>query len=150
MSPVRSWSLAVLVTVLVSALGVWPGNIPLFWSACLGVAGGAVTLLATRYAGPLDPLWRAVPDPAGSATDLQAANLAGRLAEAAVDQVRFVSRVQPRLRALAEAAVRERGLSGTEAADFLGPDLAELISSPHAELPPPHRAAELLARLEKP
>lgn len=150
MSPGRSWFLAFFVAVLVAALGVWPGNIPLFWSACLGIAGGSVTLLATRYAGPLDPLWRAVPDPAGSATDLQAANLAGRLAEAAGDQLRFVSRVQPRLRALADAAVRERGLSGAEAADFLGPELSELISSPFAPLPPPQRVAELLARLEKP
>jgi hypothetical protein len=149
-NPGRSWFLAIAVAIAIAALGVWPGNIPLFWSACLGIAGGSVTLLATRYAGPLDPLWRALPDPSGSATDLQAANLASRLAEAAADQVRFVSRVQPRLRALAAAAVRERGLSGAAAADFLGPELSELISSPHAELPPPHRVAELLARLEKP
>lgn len=150
MNPGRSWFLAVLVAVVVAALGVWPGNIPLFWSVCLGTAAGAVALLSARYAGPIDPLWRPAPDPPSSATDLQAANLAGRLAEAAADQIRFVTRVQPRLRALAAAAVRERGLSDAEAATFLGPDLSYLISSPQAELPSPHRVAELLARLEKP
>ncbi|HVK24757.1 MAG TPA: hypothetical protein VM677_25640 [Actinokineospora sp.] len=153
MSPGRSWFIALLVGAVVAGLAVWPGNIPVFWAVGIGVPAAAVTLLATRYAGPLDPLWSAVPDGVGPATELQAANLASRLAEAADDQSRFVTRIQPRLRRLATAALRERGMSDVDseaAKAFLGNELHTVITSPTAELPPPARLAALLNRLERP
>ncbi|CRK61543.1 hypothetical protein [Alloactinosynnema sp. L-07] len=149
----RSWFIALLAGAVVAALAVWPGNIPVFWAVGIGVPVAAVTLLGARYAGPLDPLWSAVPDGAGPATELQAANLAGRLAEAADDQPRFVTRIQPRLHRLATAALRERGLSDmdSEAAKaFLGAELHSVLTSPRANLPPPDRLAAMLDRLERP
>ncbi|WP_436493717.1 hypothetical protein [Actinokineospora sp. HUAS TT18] len=153
MSPARSWIIALLVGAVVAALAVWPGNIPVFWAVCVGIPTAAVTLLSTRYAGPLDPLWSAVPDGTGPATELQATNLASRLAEAATDQSRFITRIQPRLRRLAAAALRERGVSdldSEEAKALLGYELHAVITSPTATLPPPDRLAALLNRLEIP
>ncbi len=153
---VKSAVLAFLAGVVVAAVGVWPGDIPLFWAVALGVPAAALTVVGSRFAGPLEPMWSAVPDESGSATEMQAANLVTRLAEAAADPTRFQSRVQPRLRRLAVATLRGRpgtrdlvDLTDPRARPALGDELHELLTSPVAVLPPAQRVAELLDRLEE-
>ncbi|MGX7825309.1 hypothetical protein ACTG9Q_09465 [Actinokineospora sp. 24-640] len=153
MSTLRVVVLAVLVGVAVAGVSMWPGNVPLFWAAALAVPAAALTALGARLSGPLEPLWTAVPDAPSAPAQLQAATLTARLAEAAADRDRFLSRVQPRLRALAEARLRARwpdlsGMDDPRARSLLGEDHATL-TAPDAPLPSPQGVARLLDLLEE-
>ncbi|MGQ0840797.1 hypothetical protein [Actinokineospora sp.] len=154
MTTARSLALALVAGVAVAGFSVWPGDIPLLWGIALGIPAAAVTVLGARMSGPLEPSWAAEPDLPSPATEMQSANLATRFAEAAGDQTRFVSRVQPRLRRLALARLRERhpdlsDVDDPRARAVLGVELHRLLTSPGAALPSPQRMAELLDRLEE-
>ncbi|MCG8920491.1 hypothetical protein L6E12_32465 [Actinokineospora sp. PR83] len=153
MNTVRTAAVAVAAGVAVAGLGVWPGDLPVFWAVTLGVPAAAVAAVGARFSGALEPRWAPLPDPADSATEPQAANLATRLAEAADDPVRFHTRLRPRLRRLALATLRaEHGVSDLDdprAVDLLGADLHALLTDPAAVLPGPERLERMLARLEE-
>ncbi|GLZ39858.1 hypothetical protein [Actinokineospora sp. NBRC 105648] len=152
MNALKTAAIALLAGTTVVAVGVWPGDIPLFWAIALAVPAAAIAAVGARAAGPLEPVWSAVPDEHGSATMPQAANLATRLAEAHQDPYRFRTRIQPRLRKLAEAHLHAHRISTVDdprAVAVLGAELHHLVTSPTAVLPPARRVVELLARLEE-
>ena len=112
-------------------------------------------LLLTTPPG-IEPTWTAPPIPPSAAAHLDASTLASRLDDAAVDQGRFRSRVQPRLAALALAKLRGRhgladlaDLTDQRATTALGPDLHRLLTDPAATLPEPPVLQALLNRLEE-
>ncbi|OLR90014.1 hypothetical protein [Actinokineospora bangkokensis] len=151
MTTLRTAAIAALAGVGVVVLAAWPGDLPVFWAVVLGVPAAAVAFAGARFAGPLEPDWAPLPEPAGTATNPQAATLAGRLAEAAEDPHRFRSRIRPRLLRLADARLLAHGVSGVDdprARGLLGAELHRLLIDPRAELPPPGRFTELLHQLE--
>ena len=129
--------------------------VPILWALLLGLPVGALVLLGSLLAGAADANWEPVPAPHVVPAELHASTLATRFAEAAEDQHRFTSRVQPRLRRLAIAVLR--GRSGTEdlttlddprAKRALGPELHSLLTDRRARLPEPRRLVALLDELE--
>ncbi len=151
---VRNLAAALIGGLLVAGVSLWPGELPVFWAIALSIPAAAITLLGARVSGPLEPTWTAVPDGPTSITEMRASTLATRLAEASRDQARFVSRVQPRLRGLALARLRERHpdlstMDDPRATASLGDELHALLCSPKAVLPTPRRLAVLLDRLEE-
>lgn len=157
MSVLRSGLLAVLVAAAVVALAIFLIAIPPVWAVLLGLVAGAFTLVAAMLTGNTDPNWAPVPEPAHAAAVLQASTLAARLAEAATDDYRYHSRIQPRLRKLALGTLRQRsGMHDlTDLADprvraLLGDELHPLLVARSGAVPTPRRIAELLARLEEP
>lgn len=146
----RAITLAVVVTA-VTAFVLTRVGAPWHWAVPIAVPVGALALLASRLPRATDVVWSPPPATISTATSTQAGALAGRLAEAAVDQDRFVTRVQPRLRRLAEARLRQRhgvpGLDDPRARDLLGADLHRLLTDPTAPLPEPSKLADLLEDL---
>ncbi|GAA2680280.1 MULTISPECIES: hypothetical protein [Actinosynnema] len=127
---------------------------PLHWAALTALPVAALAHLATRLPGGGDVLWSPVRDHAATSsqhTHHQASVLAGRLADATEHPVRFTTRVQPRLRALALARLRQRhgvsDLADPRAARLLGPELHALLTDPGATAPPPDVLARLLEDL---
>jgi hypothetical protein len=124
---------------------------PLHWAVLVAVPVVALGVLAARLPRATDVVWAPPPTAPSAATTTHASTLAGRLAEAAVDHDRFTVRVQPRLRRLVEARLRQRhdvpDLADPRAAAVLGPELHRLVTDPAATLPEPSRLAELLERL---
>ncbi|MEJ2857169.1 MULTISPECIES: hypothetical protein [unclassified Saccharothrix] len=124
---------------------------PLHWAVLVAVPVVALGVLVVRLPRATDVVW--APPPAGpsAATTSHASTLASRFAEAAIDHDRFTLRVQPRLRRLVEARLRQRhdipDLADPRAAAALGPELHRLVTDPAATLPEPTRLAELLERL---
>ncbi|HEV2779153.1 MAG TPA: hypothetical protein VGX25_07080 [Actinophytocola sp.] len=152
---------AVLVAVGCAVLAALFANhvfaVPVGWAVVLGLPVAAIALPAALLSGAADANWEPVPGPADIAGELQASMLAARLAEAAEDQRRFVTRLQPRLRRLALAVLRTRpGAADLTTVDdpraraALGPELHRVLTDKDARLPEPRRLAELLARLETP
>ncbi|MFI9011923.1 hypothetical protein ACIGNX_32265 [Actinosynnema sp. NPDC053489] len=146
----RAVALAVAVAagtalVLVRVGAPWP------WAVLLGLPVGGLAMLVARLPRATDVLWAPRPATISTATSAQASTLASRLAEAAVDQDRFVNRVQPRLRRLAEARLRQAhgipDLHDPAARAVLGDELHRLLTDPRAPLPEPRRLAELLEEL---
>jgi hypothetical protein len=150
---------AVLATlaceVVVAAFAVVLLGFPVFWAVLLGLPIAAVLLLFLSTGTGIDVSWQPLPGSPTPAAHLEAATLAGRLADAARDQGRYRTRIQPRLARL--AVQRLRGRPGTadltdlrdpRAAAVLGPDLHRLLTDPRATLPTPARLADLLDRLE--
>jgi hypothetical protein len=87
---------------------------------------------------------------------LDASVLATRLADAAADQSRFRTRIQPRLAKAALARLRHlpgldnvADLRDPRAAEALGPELHRLLTDPRSALPNPKTLAILLDRLEQ-
>jgi hypothetical protein len=151
---------AIIVTLLVGgavgAAAAWLMAVPVAWAVIIAIPVAACTLLALLMLGVAVPLWHALPAPDDSLTVHQASALSSRLAEAARDQRRFQLRVQPRLRQLAMAALRQRpgladlsGVTDPRAEQALGQELYTLLTNPEATLPTPRRLAELLRRLEE-
>ncbi|ROP38524.1 hypothetical protein [Saccharothrix texasensis] len=124
---------------------------PWLWAVALALPVGGLTLLVARLPRATDVVWAQQPATLSTATSVQASTLASRLAEAAVDQDRFVTRVQPRLRRLAEARLRQvhgiPDLRHPKARDALGADLHRLLTDPKAPLPEPSKLADLLENL---
>ncbi|XVV04609.1 hypothetical protein ACQPW3_04120 [Actinosynnema sp. CA-248983] len=124
---------------------------PLHWAALVAVPVIALAVLAARLPRATDIVWAPPPALFSTATSGHAGTLASRLAEAAIDHDRFTVRVQPRLRRLVEARLRQRhgvhDLADPRAAALLGPELHRLVTDPAATLPEPRRLAELLENL---
>lgn len=157
MTPVRSIIIGVLSACAVAAVAIALGAIPLGWALLFGLVGGALALVSAMLTGNTEPNWAPAPDPASAATVLQASTLTARLAEAATDDYRFHTRIQPRLRRLALGTLRQRpGLRDlTDLADprvraLLGEDLHTMLIARSGALPTPRRIEQLLARLEEP
>lgn len=154
MSPVLGTTRAVLLAVVVAAVTavvLFRVGAPWHWAVPLALPVGALALLVGRLPRATDVVWAPPPVHLTGATSTQASGLAGRLAEAAVDPDRFTRRVQPRLRRLVEARLRQRhgihDLHHPRARAVLGPDLLRLVTDPNARLPEPDRLAELLEAL---
>jgi hypothetical protein len=129
--------------------------VPLAWAIVLGVPLGAVVMLGVLLSGAMDANWEPAPAPGVVPSELLASTLATRLAEAATDQNRFTTRVQPRLRRLVVATLRGRpgtsdltSLDDPRARQVLDPDLYRLLTAPDATLPDPRTLAALLDQLE--
>lgn len=157
MSVTRAIVIAITFGALTFVLAEWPVGVTTPWSLALGMLVAAVILPSALLSGAADANWEAVPDPPDTATDLQATMLASRLAEAANDPHRFVTRIRPRLRHIALATLRRRAefagltdLLDTRAREALGPELHAVLTDDSARLPAPRRLAELLSRLEEP
>jgi hypothetical protein len=118
------------------------------WAVLIALPAGTLTLACALLSGTYDADWTAEPDPAAAGVTLHATFLTERLERSAIDQYRFASRVQPRLRRIAEAALRQ-DLDSQEARDELGPDLHRLLTARDAQLPPPKTFAALVRRLEE-
>ncbi|WP_188316497.1 hypothetical protein [Solihabitans fulvus] len=155
LSTLRAGLLVALFGVITLLICYWLLGAPWPWAAVLTAPVGAVVWLTARTPRATEPVWQPLPDPLSTATELQASTLAGRLAEAAEDQSRFRGRVQPRLRALALARLRQlpgngdlADLADPRAAALLGPELHHLLTNPAARLPGPAGLTDLLNRLE--
>ncbi|MFE9743521.1 hypothetical protein ACFYOT_01310 [Saccharothrix saharensis] len=146
----RAVALAVAVTAGTALVLVRVGA-PWLWAVLLALPVGALSLLVARLPRATDVLWAPRPATISTATSAQASTLASRLAEAAVDQDRFAKRIQPRLRRLAEARLRQvhgvPDLHHPGAREVLGDDLHRLLTDPKAPLPEPARLADLLEKL---
>jgi hypothetical protein len=157
MSIVRSIIAAVLVAALVVTAAILLGAIPFGWALLIGLVGGALTLVVVLVTGNTEPNWAPAPDPIGAATVMQASTLTARLAEAATDDYRYHTRIQPRLRALALGTLRQRpelrdltDLADPRVRALLGDDLHTMLIARRGALPTPRRITDLLARLEEP
>ncbi|HEX4722240.1 MAG TPA: hypothetical protein VH333_06980 [Pseudonocardiaceae bacterium] len=142
---------AVLTAALARLIGT-----PVLWSALISLPMALVLLLLLTTPPGIEPTWTAPPIPPSAAAHLDASTLASRLDDAAVDQGRFRSRVQPRLAALALAKLRCRhdmadlpDLADPRAKAALGPQLHRLLTDPAATLPEPASLEALLNRLEE-
>lgn len=145
---------SVAVAVAVGAVTAFVLNrvgAPWLWAILLALPVGALALLVSRLPRATDIIWAPPPAGTSTATSAQASTFAGRLAEAAVDQDRFVNRVQPRLRRLAEARLRQvhgvHDIHHPKAREVLGDDLHRLLTDPKAPLPEPSKLADLLENL---
>jgi hypothetical protein len=145
---VRALLLAV-ATGLVAGVALLELGAPLGWAALVALPVAALVLLLARLPRATDIAWSPLPAHASSATSGQASTLASRLDEASRDRDRFLSRVRPRLRALAEARLRQRGVTTlAEGRSLLGDDAYRLLTDPNAAMPNPRALAEVLDRLE--
>ncbi len=146
----RAVALAVAVAVGTALVLVRVGA-PWLWAVLLALPVGASALLVARLPRATDVLWAPRPATVSTATSVQASTLASRLAEAAVDQDRFANRLQPRLRRLAEARLRQvhgiHDIHHPKAREVLGDDLHRLLTDPKAPLPEPSGLADLLENL---
>jgi hypothetical protein len=142
---------AVLTVGLARLIGT-----PVVWSALIALPMALVLLLLLSTPAGVEPSWSAPPVPPSAAAHLDASTLASRLDDAATDEGRFRSRVQPRLAALALARLRSRpmladlpDLADRRAMAALGPELHRLLTDPAARLPEPEALLALLSRLEE-
>jgi cell division protein FtsW (lipid II flippase) len=146
----RATTLGVVVAAVTAFVLVRVGA-PWHWAVLIALPVGALALFVARLPRATDVVWTPLPATISTATFVQASTLASRLAEAAVDQDRFVTRVQPRLRRLAEARLRQQhgvhSLQDPRARDLLGADLHRLLTDPTAPLPEPSKLADLLENL---
>lgn len=148
MSLARASTLAAVVAVAGYLTAYFGMNVPVFWAVLLALPPAAVALAGGLFAGTFDADWTPEPDAAAASVSLHASFLTERLERSAMDQYRFSSRVQPRLRRIAVAAVGQ-DLNTQEARDRLGPDLHRLLTAADAQLPPPKTFAALMRRLEE-
>jgi hypothetical protein len=147
MSLPRAVAQALAAAVLVVAYAALLLSMPVYWALLIGLAVGAVTLTGSLFAGAYDADWVSEPDPVTANVTSHASELTERLHRAGANQFRFTSRVQPRLRRLAVAALGE-DLNTEEAREKLGADLHRLLTDPAARLPDPKTFAALVRRLE--
>ncbi|HET9143777.1 hypothetical protein [Actinophytocola sp.] len=151
---------AVFLALLATALTTFAINqlfaLPVPWAVVLSLTVGGVVLLGSLLSGAMEANWDPAPPSDTARADLHASTLAVRFAEAAGDQHRFTSRVQPRLGRMALAMLRERpdtadlaSLDDPRARAALGPELHQLLTDPAARLPEPRRLAALLEHLER-
>ena len=148
MGPLRSALLA-LATGAVAGFGLLKLGASVEWAVLLALPVAALALLLARLPRATDIAWSPLPAHSSGATSVQASTLASRLDEASRDHDRFRSRVRPRLRALAEARLRQRGVPTlAEGRPLLGDAAYRLLTDPNATLPNPRALAEVLDRLE--
>ncbi|MEV0679951.1 hypothetical protein AB0I60_25845 [Actinosynnema sp. NPDC050436] len=124
---------------------------PPLWAVVVALPALALAVLVARLPRATDVVWAPPPAHFSTAGSVQASTLASRLAEAAVDQDRFAVRIQPRLRRLVEARLRQRhgvpDLADPRAAALLDPALHRLVTDPAATLPDHRTLTRLLENL---
>ncbi|TDQ04245.1 hypothetical protein [Labedaea rhizosphaerae] len=157
MSMLRSAIAAILAAAAVVLVAFVLGAIPLGWALLFGLIGGALALVAAMLTGSTEPNWAPAPEPVQSATVMQASTLTARLSEAATDDYRYHTRIQPRLRKLALGTLRQRpelrdltDLADPRVRALLGDELHTMLTARGGVLPTPRRITRLLARLEEP
>lgn len=138
-------SAAVVVGVVVVAVVL--AGVPVHWAVLLALPAGAVAFAGGLFAGAFVTHWEPEPEPPVAKVTINAAFLTERLERAAGDQQTFTTRVQPRLRHIAAAALQQ-DLNTRQAEEALGAELHHLLTAPDARLPSPKRLAELMRRLE--
>lgn len=148
MSLLKAAVLGVLVAVAVGVAAVAAFGVPLNWTIMIAVPAGVLVAVGALLSGTFDAEWSAPPELPAAAVTLHATFVTERLEQSAKDPHRFTSRVQPRLKRIAVAALHG-DLDSEEAKEKLGPDLHRLLTDPHAELPPPPKFAALMQRLEE-
>lgn len=148
MNLVRAAALAALVAAVTGVTAAVAVNVPVHWAVLMALPAGAVALAGALLSGTFDADWTAAPEPPSASVTLHATFLTERLERSAIDQYRFTSRIQPRLRRVARAALR-CDLNTQEAREKLGPELHHLLTAPDAQLPPPKTFAALMRRLEE-
>lgn len=153
-TPLLNLGGAITVGVVVgaaTAFTVVRAGAPVHWAVLVALPALALAVLVARLPRATDVLWAPPPAHFSTAGSVQAANLASRLAEAAVDQDRFAVRIQPRLRRLVEARLRQRhgvpDLADPRAAALLDPELHRLVTDPGATLPDHRTLTRLLENL---
>ncbi|HWM06445.1 MAG TPA: hypothetical protein VNP92_29235 [Actinophytocola sp.] len=156
MSPLRAIVLAVFAAGAVAVTAVAALGTPVGWAVLVALPPAAAVLLAALYSGAFDADWTPEPDQPSASVCLHASSLTDRLSQAAGDPYRFTSRVQPRLRRLAIAALRRNpdtadidGLQDPRARAALGDELHDLLTAQHTPLPPPKTFAAMMRRLEE-
>jgi hypothetical protein len=148
----RAAALAIVVTGVVVGVTDMAFGVPLPWAILIGLPAGAVAVAGGLLGGAVDADWTAEPEPSAAGVTLHATFLTERLERSAIDQYRFTSRVQPRLRHLATAVVQRRlstDLTDPRARELLGDDLHRLLTATDAQLPPATTFAALMRRLEE-
>jgi hypothetical protein len=145
---IRAAFLAVVVASVVALTAIAGMNVPVYWAILIALPAGAVTFAGSLLSGAFDADWAAEPEPAAANVSLHATFLTERLERAATDQYRFTTRVQPRLRRIATAALRQ-DLNSRKAREVLGEDLHHLLTADDAPMPPPKTFAMLMRRLEE-
>lgn len=150
MKPLHAILVAIVLGAIAAVLAAWLMVMPVFWAVVVALPIATVAAMAMMVVGAAAPSWQALPVPDETLTMHQASSLSSRFAEAAKDQGRFRTRVQPRLRRLAADTLRHKGISleDARARDVLGDELYTLITKRDAQLPSPDRLADLLSRLE--
>jgi len=143
---------ALLTVLLARLIGT-----PVGWAVLIALPMALLLLLLLSTPAGVEPSWSAPPTEPSAAAHLEASTLAGRLDDAAADQGRFRSRVQPRLATLALARLRGRpgladlpDLHSRRAETALGPDFHRILTDPAASLPQPDTLLAMLNRLEEP
>ena len=143
---------ALLTVLLARLIGT-----PVAWALLIALPMALVLLLLLSTPAGVEPSWSAPPTPPSAAAHLEASTLASRLDDAAADQGRFRSRVQPRLATVALARLRGRpgladlpDLHDRRAQAALGADFHRILTDPAATLPGPDRVLAMLNRLEEP
>lgn len=148
MSLLRACLLAVVVAMATAAVAIAAMNVPTHWAVLIALPAGAVALAGGLLSGTFDADWTAEPEPPAASVTLHATFLTERLERSGIDEYRFTSRVQPRLRRIARAALQQ-DLDTQEAKEKLGPELHRLLTASDAQLPPPKTLAALMRRLEE-
>jgi hypothetical protein len=148
MSLPRAALLAVLAAGATAALAIVGMTVPVHWAVLMALPAGAVALAGGLLSGTFDADWTPEPEPTTASVSLHASFLTERLERSVLDQYRFTSRVQPRLRRIAEA-VLQHDLNTREAREKLGPELHHLLTAHDAQLPSPGKFVTLMRRLEE-
>jgi len=148
MSLKRAVVLAVIVAAAVVAAAYYAMSVPLPWALLIALPAAVLTLAGCLLAGTFDADWTAEPDLPAASVTLHATFLTERLERSAIDQYRFASRVQPRLRRIAQSVLGP-DLDTPDARARLGADLHALLTSKDAQLPPTRTFAALMRRLEE-
>ncbi|MFC4854018.1 hypothetical protein [Actinophytocola glycyrrhizae] len=148
MSLKRAAMFAVVVAAAVVGAGMSAMSVPLHWALLVALPAAVLTLAGCLLAGTFDADWTAEPDPPAASVTLHATFLTERLERSTIDQYRFTSRVQPRLRRIAQSVLGQ-DLDTPVARERLGTDLHRLLTARDAQLPPPKTFAALMRRLEE-
>jgi hypothetical protein len=139
---------AVVVALAVAGTARYAVSVPVNWALLIALPAAVLTLVGCLLAGTFDADWAVEPDPPAAGVTLHATFLTERLERSAGDQYRFVSRVRPRLRRIAQSVVGP-DLDTPAARERLGADLHRLLTATDAHLPPPKTFAALMRRLEE-
>ncbi|MFI9385952.1 hypothetical protein [Kutzneria sp. NPDC052558] len=131
-------------------------GVPLLpWAVLITLAIAGLVFVGVRMLPAVDPSWQPLPTGSSAPIATHASSLGARLADAETDPHRFVTRVRPRLQALALGRIRRHpgcgdiGLDDPMARELLGEDLHRLLTDRTAAMPNPARLVELLNRLEE-
>jgi hypothetical protein len=144
----RAAVFAVVAAAAVFGAARYAMAVPWGWALLIALPAAVLTLAGCLLAGTFDADWTPEPDPPSASVTLHATFLTERLERSAIDQYRFTSRVQPRLRRIAQSVLGQ-DLDTAHARERLGTELHALLTAKDAQLPPPKTFAALMRRLEE-